>query len=64
MAQALDEELAPWRNRSIEQPYPYLVVDARYEYVCENGHIESDGEIFVFLIPIPDMRCWRLMFNS
>ena len=22
----------------IEQLYPYLVVDARYEYVSENGH--------------------------
>ena len=31
----------------IEQPYPYLVVDARYEYVHENGHVESDGVLTV-----------------
>jgi len=42
MAQALEEELDPWRNRSIEPPYPYLVIDDRYEYVRENGHVESD----------------------
>jgi putative transposase len=47
MVQALDEELDPWRKRSIEQPYPYLVVDARYEYVRENGHVESDGVLTV-----------------
>ena len=47
MAQALEEELDPWRNRSIEQPYPSLVVDARYEYVRENGHVESDGVLTV-----------------
>jgi len=47
MAQALDEELDPWRNWSIEQPYPYLVVDARYEYERENGYIESDGVLTV-----------------
>ena len=37
MTKALDQELDPWRKRSIEQPYPYLVVDARYEYVRENA---------------------------
>ena len=47
MAQALDEELDPWRNRSNERPYPYLVVDARYEYERENGYVESDGVLTV-----------------
>lgn len=47
MVQALDEELVPWRKRSLEQPYPYLMVDARYEYVRENGHVESDGVLTV-----------------
>ena len=54
MVQALDEELDPWRKRSIEQPYPYLVVDARYEYVRENGHVESDGASLCLLAP----SCW------
>jgi len=47
MAKALDEELNQWRNRLIEQSYPYLVVDARYEYVRDNGHVESEGVLTV-----------------
>ena len=47
IAQELDEELDQWRNRPLEQPYPYLMVDARYEYVRENSHVESDGVLIV-----------------
>lgn len=47
MAQTLDEELDPWRNLSIEQPYLYLDIETRYEYVRENGHVESDGVLIV-----------------
>ena len=35
MAQALDEELSGWRQRTLEKRYPSLVVDARYEYIRE-----------------------------
>ena len=48
MAQALDGELTGWRQRSLdEKTYPYLVVDARYEYVREDGRIESEGVLTV-----------------
>ena len=47
IAQELDEELDQWRNRPLEQPYPYLMVDARYEYVRENSHVESEGVLIV-----------------
>ena len=47
MVQALDEKLDPWRNLSIEQLFPYPVVDARCEYVRENGHVESDRVLTV-----------------
>ena len=47
MAQELDEELAAWRSRPLEKEYPYLVVDAHYEYVREDGQVESDGVLLV-----------------
>lgn len=50
MAQALDEELGQWRKRTLDHPYPYLMVDARYEYVRENGHVESDRVLTVKVV--------------
>jgi putative transposase len=47
MAQALDEELCSWRQRTLEKRYPYLVVDARYEYIREDGRVESEGVLTV-----------------
>ena len=39
--QALDEELARFAQRPVEEPYPYLILDARYEKVREAGVIRS-----------------------
>jgi putative transposase len=47
MRQKLDEELATWRSRQLEIAYPYLIVDAHYEYVREDGQVESDGVLLV-----------------
>jgi len=47
MAQALDEELSSWRQRTLEKRYPSLVVDARYEYIREDGRVESEGVLTV-----------------
>ena len=47
MAQALDEELERWRQRRLEKRYPYLVVDARYEHVRDDGHVMSEGVLTV-----------------
>lgn len=47
MAQALDQELEQWRSRALIKKYPYLVMDARYEYVREDGRIESEGVLTV-----------------
>jgi transposase-like protein len=47
MAQALDEELSQWRSRSLEKHYPYLVADARYEHVREDGRVVSEGVLTV-----------------
>lgn len=47
MAQELDEQLESWRNRPLDKTYLYLVVDAHYEHVREDGQIESDAALMV-----------------
>ena len=47
MAQALDDELDRWRQRRLDKEYPYLVIDARYEYVREDGQVASEGVLTV-----------------
>lgn len=37
----LDEALARFAQRQLEEPYPYLILDARYEKVREHGVIRS-----------------------
>jgi putative transposase len=37
----LDDELDRFANRPLTEPYPYVVLDARYERVRENGVISS-----------------------
>jgi putative transposase len=41
--QTLDEELQKFSQRPLEDPYPYLVLDARYEKVREDGAIRSQA---------------------
>ncbi len=44
----LDAELAAWRNRPLsDHTYPYLVVDARYEYVREGSRVITQGVLIV-----------------
>jgi transposase-like protein len=48
LAVSLDTELAAWRERPLtETSYPYLTVDARYEYVRQDGRIVSQGVLIV-----------------
>ena len=47
MAQALDGQLDQWRQRRLEKDYPYLIADARYEHVREDGHVMSEGVLTV-----------------
>ena len=37
----LDEELEKWAKRELEEPYPYVILDARYEKVREDGVVRS-----------------------
>ena len=39
-AKILDEELNSWRNRPLGE-YPYLILDAHYEKVRQNGSVQS-----------------------
>jgi transposase-like protein len=39
-AKMLDEELNNWRNRKLGE-YPYLILDAHYEKVRQNGSVQS-----------------------
>lgn len=41
--QGLDEELEKFAARKLEEPYPYLILDARYEKIREDGVIRSQA---------------------
>jgi putative transposase len=41
--ESLDEELAKFAGRKLEEEYPYLVLDARYERIREDGVIRSQA---------------------
>jgi len=43
IVQKLDEELKQFASRRLEEPYPYLVLDARYERVREEGTVRSQA---------------------
>ena len=43
----LDADLKAWRERRLDIAYPYLVVDARYEYVRVAGQVVSQGVLVV-----------------
>lgn len=43
IVQQLDEELEKFARRRLEEPYPYLILDARYEKVREDGAVRSQA---------------------
>jgi transposase-like protein len=47
LAKDLDEEVQTWRNRPLKKPYPYLVVDARYEKIRINHQVLPQGVLLV-----------------
>jgi len=50
LVQKMDEEIRLWRNRTLLEIFRYLIFDARYEKVRENGQIVSKA--FVVTIGI------------
>jgi putative transposase len=55
--QSLDEELAKFAERRLEEEYPYLVLDARYEKVREDGVIRSQAVLVAIGINREGRRC-------
>src|SRR3954470_11880664 len=43
IVKTLDEELEKFAQRRLEEPYPYLILDARYEKVREDGAVRSQA---------------------
>jgi putative transposase len=54
---SLDEELAKFAARRLEEDYPYLVLDARYEKVREDGLIRSRAVLVAIGINREGRRC-------
>jgi putative transposase len=55
--QTLDEELEKFSQRKLEEAYPYLVLDARYEKVREDGAIRSRAVLVAIGINWEGRRC-------
>jgi putative transposase len=57
MNQSLDKELEQFANRRLEDAYPYLILDARYEKVREHGVIRSQAVLIAIGIDWEGRRC-------
>ena len=55
--QSLDEELDKFARRKLEEEYPYVVVDARYEKIREDGVIRSQAVLVAIGINWEGRRC-------
>ena len=50
MNKSLDATLAAFSERRLSEPYPYLILDARYERVREGGVIESQAVLIAVAV--------------
>jgi putative transposase len=57
MNQSLDKELDKFAKRRLEDAYPYLILDARYEKVREGGVIRSQAVMIAIGIGWEGRRC-------
>jgi transposase-like protein len=55
--QQLDAELQKFAQRRLEEPYPYVILDARYEKVREDGVIRSQAVLVAIGIDWEGRRC-------
>lgn len=53
----LDGELQQFSQRKLEEDYPYLILDARYERVRQNGTIEPHAVLVALGINAEGRRC-------
>ena len=47
LCQELDADIQAWQARSLEQAYPYLIIDATYLYIRSGGQVVSEGVLIV-----------------
>jgi len=57
MVKGLDEELGQFAERRLEEAYPYLILDARYEKVREAGTVRSQAVLVAIGINQDGRRC-------
>jgi len=53
----LDAQLEQFSQRRLSEPYPYLILDARYEKVRENGYVASRAVLIAIGINADGRRC-------
>jgi putative transposase len=53
----LDGQLQKFAQRRLEEAYPYLILDARYEKVRENGYVVSRAVLIAIGINAEGRRC-------
>jgi len=47
LVKGIDENITKWRNRKLDEEYPYLIADARYEDVRMDGIVMSQAVLIV-----------------
>ena len=47
LCQELDTDIKAWRERPLEQAYPYLIIDATYLHIRSRGQVASEGVLIV-----------------
>ena len=47
LCQDLDADINAWRERSLDQAYPYLIIDATYLHIRSSGQVASEGVLIV-----------------
>lgn len=57
IVQQLDKELEKFAQRHLEEPYPYVILDARYEKVREDGAVRSQAVLMAIGINWEGRRC-------
>lgn len=68
LVKELDQQLDAWRMRPLSISYLYVIFDARYEKVRENGHIVSKAFVIAIGITTDGTRevigCWVINSES
>lgn len=57
IVQQLDKELEKFAQRRLDEPYPYVILDARYEKVREDGAVRSQAVLIAIGINLEGRRC-------